>query len=92
MNTMKCKQDIYYLHGLYVYLTHVYICLHEGTKVDYLPALFSTNAHFFKTSEEFLRQIHKTTKSHLLVDFTYLHTFANRPCVFRDISRVDNEL
>ena len=34
MINKQCKQNIYYLYGLYVYLTYVYICLHGliGTK------------------------------------------------------------
>src|SRR3989344_5876327 len=50
--------------------------------IDYISSLFSTKSHFFKTSGEFLRQTHKTTKSHLLVAFLSLHTLANCLCVF----------
>lgn len=85
MDTMKCKQDIYYLHGLYVYLTHVYICLHGETKVDYLPYVYFSKHHFIRVTQSVLRQAHKTTKSHLLVCFISQH-------MCRDISRALNQL
>jgi len=56
-----------------------------SNRVYYLPSLFSTLRIFLKTSEEFLRQTHKTTKNHLLVRFTSQH-------MCRDISRAFNQL
>lgn len=91
MNNIHINFDLY---GLYVYLTYVYICIHDGIKVDYPPYSSTSYRYITRVPNTLLRQAHKTTKSHLLVVFTSPHTFASyRPfCVSRDISRVANEL
>lgn len=51
-----------------------------GIRVYYLPSIFSTNSHFFKTLEEFLRQTSKTNKSQSFMSFASQY-------MSRDISR-----
>src|SRR3989344_8196098 len=76
--------------SIYIKLLYGGLVIDVSNGVHYFPSLISTANHFFKTSEEFLRQTRKTAKSHLLVAFSPLHTLANRPCVSRDIRRASN--
>lgn len=71
--------------SIYIKLLYVYWFKDISNEVYYLPSLISTANRFFKTSEEFLRQTHKTRKSQSFMSFASQY-------MSRDISRVSNEL
>ena len=89
MNNMHINFDLY---GLKVNITYVYICIHDGIKVDYPPYSSTSNLYFTRVPNTLLRQARKTTKSQFLLMFISPHTYRQQTfLVNRDISPRSNK-
>lgn len=90
MNNKQCKQDIYYLYGLYVYMTYVHICIHVEIKVVYLHFLVFVLLQFARASKSLIRLMHKSFKSSRSHRFIsqYITDFIDP--MFRDINPSSN--